>query len=168
MVHHESAHTCQYPERDTYCMALFLRQSAAPPPPPIVLRFPKDDSNKTGEQGPTDGGTVMRLVVGCLVTNDPKKSSAGSFEVSARVTWRSSFAFDTRVGALHLVPKIGLLHHQRSEKTPRGSRITSEQRLASRVVYLRSILSRGYCFPHEERGWFAWMRARGAHLKTVL
>eukprot|EP00903_Cladosiphon_okamuranus_P020361 g18681.t1 len=61
-------------------------QSAAPPPPPIVFRFPKDDSNSghgaaAGEGNQIGGGGVMRLVVGCLATNDPKKSSSGTFEV---------------------------------------------------------------------------------------
>lgn len=72
---------------------LSLRQSAAPPPPPIVLRFPKDDSNSSrgaaaGGKGPTDGSGGMRLVVGCLATNDPKKSSAGTFEVGVSLFLR--------------------------------------------------------------------------------
>lgn len=59
-----------------------------------MLRFPKSngagggaEADKRGGGGARDdkavnlGATVMRLVVGCISTNDPKKSSAGSFEV---------------------------------------------------------------------------------------
>lgn len=65
----------------------------------VVLRFPKgenangaaaegekgegDNANNKAASPPPPATAVMQLVVGCLVTNDPKKSSAGSFEVSA-------------------------------------------------------------------------------------
>lgn len=74
--------------------SVFLPQSAAPAPSPIVFRFPKSDNSQPAtaeEKGGRDHANakdssgkataVMRLIAGCLVTNDPKKSSAGSFEV---------------------------------------------------------------------------------------
>lgn len=74
--------------------SVFPPQSAAPAPSPIVLRFPKSDNSRPAtaeEKAQRDHAkakdssskttAVMRLMVGCLATNDPKKSSAGSFEV---------------------------------------------------------------------------------------
>ncbi|CAM9999546.1 unnamed protein product, partial [Ectocarpus sp. 8 AP-2014] len=76
-------------------------QSAAPAPSPIVLRFPKSDNSQPAtaeEKGGRDHAntkdssskatTVMRLIAGCLATNDPKKSSAGSFEMELRAEAR--------------------------------------------------------------------------------
>ncbi|CAM9752752.1 unnamed protein product [Sphacelaria rigidula] len=84
---HPRDHTTATPARNT--MGL---QATTTPILPILLRFPKDSEDADpvgGGSGAAEAGdksapplpATMTLVVGSVNTNDPKKASAGSFEV---------------------------------------------------------------------------------------
>lgn len=79
-----------------FFFAPFSQQAVAIAAPPILLRFPKAQEGGVGDGAGVGGETSpamdkkMTFIVGCLTTNDAKKSGSGSFEVTSSLSPRSA------------------------------------------------------------------------------